>query len=215
VIAAEGVAHAEGPKDNRLGLGEDYKPISSLTVSISPKRRSDEGQLLDLPTNYGAAWLETQGIRYQPAGESRPWTVQPAQYAASGFCHNPLYFEEINLERYGHNFGCMQPFVSAAAFYGRVPLMPYMMAADCPWDCQYTLGHYRPGSCAPYYVHHLPWSTPAHCSKPASSRDSSSRFIKQAFFLSETRKGLIKPPDGIRSIGRFGVIVEASPTRKL
>ncbi len=168
VLPLPGEAVVDGPppmappkRENRLGLGEDYKPIHAVNVTITPKRRDNDGQLLQLPTNYGAAWLRELGTHHQPTGTSRPWTIQSAKYAASGFCHRPLYFEEINLERYGHNFGpVIQPFVSAAAFYGRVPLMPYMMAADHPWDCQYTLGHYRPGNCVPFRVSHLPRSTP-------------------------------------------------------
>ena len=30
------------------------------------------------------------------------------------------------------------------------PSLPYLMTIDCPRECQYTLGHYRPGSCVPY-----------------------------------------------------------------
>ncbi len=155
-----GVAHMSQPPENKLGLGDDYKPIYDVNVTIAPKLRDEEGQLLSLPTNYGAAWLQEVGSLHQPIGESRPWALQSMQYVASGFCHRPLYFEEINLERYGHNFGpCIQPFVSAAAFFGRAPLLPYMMAADHPHECQYTLGHYRPGTCVPYRHNHLPWST--------------------------------------------------------
>lgn len=155
-----GVAHMAQPPVNNLGLGDDYKPIYAVNVSIAPKLRDEEGKLLPLPTNFGAAWLQEVGSVHHPIGESRPWPVQSVQYAASGFCHRPLYFEEINLERYGHNFGpCVQPFVSAAAFFGRAPLLPYMMVADNPHECQYTLGHYRPGSCAPFRHQHLPWST--------------------------------------------------------
>ena len=71
-------------------------------------------------------------------------------------CHRPLYFEEIYLERHGYNFGCAQPLVSAAHFFGRIPVLPYMMVVDRPCDCIYTLGHYRPGSCAPFRYHVAP-----------------------------------------------------------
>ena len=37
-----------------------------MNVSISPKRRDEEGKLLELPTNYAAAWLKTQGPRLRP-----------------------------------------------------------------------------------------------------------------------------------------------------
>jgi hypothetical protein len=65
--------------------------------------------------------------------------------------HRPLYFEEVNLERHGYgHHDCLQPFVSAAHFFGTVPALPYCLAAYPPHDCQYTLGHYRPGSCPPW-----------------------------------------------------------------
>lgn len=162
VVAPEpiGTASISQPPENKLGLGDDYRPIYDLNVSIAPQLRDEEGKLLQLPTNYGAAWLQEVGSLHQPIGESRPWALQSVQYAASGFVHRPLYFEEINLERYGHNFGpCIQPFVSAGAFFGRAPLLPYMMVADPPHDYQYSLGYYRPGDCVPFRHQHLPWST--------------------------------------------------------
>jgi hypothetical protein len=39
--------------------------------------------------------------------------------------------------------------VSAAHFFGRIPALPYLATVDPPHRCVYTLGHYRPGSCAP------------------------------------------------------------------
>ncbi len=144
-------------RESRLGLGEDYKPIGAVNVTIAPKRRDEEGNLLALPTNYGAVWLKTQGVQAQPNGASRPWPVQTVQYAATNFCHQPLYFQEINLERYGNNFGpCLQPFASAGAFFGRVPLLPYMLVAKPPCECIYTLGYQRPGNPAPFQLHCLP-----------------------------------------------------------
>ncbi len=149
------------PKENRLGLGKDYKPITAVNISITPKRQDEEGKLLSLPTNYGAAWLQDQGTQQEPGGVGRPWPVKTKQWAATGYCHQPLYFQEINLERYGHNFGpVLQPFVSGAAFFGRVPLLPYMMAADHPWECKYTLGRYRSGNGVPFRHTRLPHSTP-------------------------------------------------------
>jgi hypothetical protein len=73
--------------------------------------------------------------------------------------HRPLYFEEINLERYGYGcHDCLQPFASAAHFFATVPALPYCIGANCPGECQYTLGHYRPGSCPPWRCHRPPVS---------------------------------------------------------
>jgi hypothetical protein len=111
-----------------------------------------------LPRDY-AAERPAEGLPYYGEGAiSRGWPLTNYQWQASCFCHNPLYFEEINLERYGYGcpYGCpccIQPFVSAAHFFATVPALPYEMAADCPWQCNYTLGHYRPGSCPPWRYH--------------------------------------------------------------
>ncbi|MEI7781144.1 MAG: hypothetical protein WCJ18_04360 [Planctomycetota bacterium] len=76
-------------------------------------------------------------------------------WKAAGYCHKPLYFEDWNLERYGHSHGpLLDPFVSAAHFFVRVPLLPYQMGVELPWECVYPLGYYRPGDCAP-------WTCPA------------------------------------------------------
>ena len=49
-------------------------------------------------------------------------------WKASGLCHKPLYFEDVQLERYGHSWNpVVQPFMSAAHFFVSVPLLPYKM----------------------------------------------------------------------------------------
>lgn len=65
--------------------------------------------------------------------------------------HQPLRFEDENLERYGHHAGVLQPAVSTVKFFGRLPVLPYLMGATPHRECRYTLGYYRPGDCAPHY----------------------------------------------------------------
>ena len=90
----------------------------------------------------------------QFAGTNVTWT-------ASNLCHNPLYFEQPALERYGHTCGPLQPVLSGAQFLLTVPALPYLIAMDPVNECQYPLGHYRPGSCAPYKWNPFPYSTRA------------------------------------------------------
>jgi hypothetical protein len=74
-------------------------------------------------------------------------------WKASGMCHKPLYFEQVQLERYGHDWGpVLQPIMSGAHFFGTIPILPYKMGLQTPQECVYTLGYYRPGSCAPYMI---------------------------------------------------------------
>lgn len=104
---------------------------------------------------------------FDPCGTTRGWPVNTYNWVASCLCHNPLYFEQVNLERYGYGCSCygpcctngVQSLCSAAHFFGSVAALPYMMGADCPFECDYTLGYYRPGSCPPYR-----YQCPTHCS---------------------------------------------------
>lgn len=89
----------------------------------------------------------------------RCWDQTTYMWKASALCHKPLYFENEQLERYGHSFSpCIQPFVSGAHFFTRLPVLPYCMGVEPPCECIYTLGHYRPGNCAPYMCDPIPLS---------------------------------------------------------
>jgi hypothetical protein len=80
-------------------------------------------------------------------------------WKASALCHKPLYFEDEQLERYGHSYSpCFQPFISGAHFFTRPFVLPYCMGVEPPCECVYALGHYRPGNCAPYMCNPIPIS---------------------------------------------------------
>ena len=92
---------------------------------------------------------------------SRPRRWHPVTFAwtATCSCHNPIYFEDEQLERYGHSWGPVkQTAVSAVKFFATAPLLPYFMGVYPPNECIYDLGQYRPGGCAPYYLDPLPIS---------------------------------------------------------
>ncbi len=90
---------------------------------------------------------------------SRGWMPSTINWHASALCHKPLYFEQVQHERYGHTAGPLkQPFIDGAHFFGSALLLPYNMALDPPWECEYVLGYYRPGSCAPWQIPPFPFS---------------------------------------------------------
>ena len=89
----------------------------------------------------------------------RSWNEVTYMWKASGQCHKPLYFENAHLERYGHSWGPgLQPIVSGAHFFTRLPVLPYAMGLKPPCECIYPLGHYRPGNCAPYMIDPIPFT---------------------------------------------------------
>ncbi|WP_164100446.1 hypothetical protein [Candidatus Laterigemmans baculatus] len=95
----------------------------------------------------------------QIAYEPRQWLPTKMTWKASELCHKPLYFEEVNLERYGHTAGPFaQPVVSTAHFFFNIAVLPYKMGIHPPNECQYALGYYRPGNCAPWIIPPVPLS---------------------------------------------------------
>ena len=152
------------------------KPLGQLTASIALNLPKDE-ELSATETvrlNQAAPLLAGHGQMFSVLGDSRPWMLASYEWEAPATRHLPLFFEEPNLERLGYTFGwrtcwcgeegsvhvseCLQPFVSAAHFFGRVPLIPYLCGLDEPCEPIYTLGVDRPGSPVPYRRHFLPFS---------------------------------------------------------
>jgi hypothetical protein len=89
----------------------------------------------------------------------RAWPQVTYLWKAAGLCHKPLYFEQVQAERYGHSAGpVLDPLVAGAHFFGTFPILPYKMGLMTPNECVYTLGYYRPGSCAPYMIPAVPFT---------------------------------------------------------
>lgn len=93
-----------------------------------------------------------------------PRSIPPSVFAwkASNVHYNPLYFEDVPLERYGHTYGdCVQPFVSLGKFGVQLVGLPYQMALDPPCKKVYPLGYYRPGEPAPKLCYQIPFNARA------------------------------------------------------
>jgi len=118
-------------------------PLSNLNSSIAPNQKS-------LPPD--CDWSHA-------AYQARCWSALTYTWTAAALCHKPLYFDEASLERYGHTWRpIFQPFISAGHFFISIPLLPYNMGLEPPGECIYTLGYYRPGSCAPHLLDPFPLS---------------------------------------------------------
>lgn len=102
--------------------------------------------------------------------EPRTWEETTFMWKASGLCHKPLYFEDVELERYGHSWGpVVQPVISGGKFFATVPVLPYKMGVEAPWECVYPLGYYRPGDCAPYMIPPVPVSVRGAAAQAAAT----------------------------------------------
>lgn len=106
------------------------------------------------------AWsLPTECNPHDPTYQGRNFVASTFTWQASALCHKPLYFEQVQLERYGHTPGpLLEPFMSGAHFFVNIAILPYNMGVSPPGECQYALGYYRPGSRAPWMIPAFPLS---------------------------------------------------------
>jgi hypothetical protein len=146
---------AEQPEVERLGIDAIVnKSIQQVCTDIALPTLDTKGSPLTRPDYSSEARITPVMALDAP----RNLEHRDFNWVAPATLHKPLYFEEVNLERHGYSsFVLMQPVVSAAHFFGTVPLLPYKLAAQPPHKPIYTLGHYRPGSCVPYRIHSPPW----------------------------------------------------------
>jgi hypothetical protein len=152
------------------------KPLGELKASISLDLPDDEklSETEKARLDQASPILMASGHMISVFGESRPWMLNTYEWEAPATRHLPLLFEEPNLERLGYTVGMrtywdgcegsvhageyLQPFFSAAHFFGRVPAIPYLCGVDDPFEPVYTLGVDRPGSPLLYQRHFIPWS---------------------------------------------------------
>jgi hypothetical protein len=94
--------------------------------------------------------------------EPRVFPASTYTWQASNIFYQPLYFEDPDLERYGHAWPFfVQPIVSSVRFTTQAVGIPYQMVLN-PCCCRvYPLGYYRPGECAPKLIYQIPWNTQA------------------------------------------------------
>jgi hypothetical protein len=93
----------------------------------------------------------------------------PRSFAHIHYCweptnlyHNPIYFEDFPLERYGHTrHYLIQPVFSGVKFATQLLGLPYQMSLYPCCSKQYSLGYYRPGECAPAKYYQIPLNAQA------------------------------------------------------
>ncbi len=109
-------------------------PLAALHVDVRP--RDIEGNVITpdgLPTDC-ATHLFPEARFVNVDTHCCPMNVCDLLQLAA-YCHNPLYFEERLLERYGKRTCCCQPLQSAACFYGNALCLPAKMWRNCPCSC--------------------------------------------------------------------------------
>jgi hypothetical protein len=125
---------------------QDFKRINTITNDIAAEKG-------DFPTECSLG---------NPDFQPRRWPCKTYTWTATGLCHKPLYFEDEQLERYGHTCGPLwQSLISPAKFFLTFPVLPYKMGLTPPNENIYVLGYYRPGDRSPYMLDAIPLSVRA------------------------------------------------------
>lgn len=136
------------PEATRTEGGLAEKSISDIRLSSAPPPGP-------LPGGSGSTTAES---RFHLPGTTRAAYAHTKYWQASLLNHQPLYFEDVNLERHGYTWGLAQPVVSGARFFATFPQLPYLFVTQPPQEIEYTLGQHRPGSAAPYVEEFPDWN---------------------------------------------------------
>jgi hypothetical protein len=135
-----------------------FRPITQVTVDVA----LPEGVLPGQPGTEPVGHITVPRPQFDDPRLWGGWAQVTYQWASTALCHRPLYFEQVNLERYGYGpHPLLQPAFSGAHFFLTIPTLPYKLVAQPPRECVYTLGYYRPGSSAPRRWHHVNWDPTA------------------------------------------------------
>jgi hypothetical protein len=87
----------------------------------------------------------------------RHWRGRVERAEPHYLCYKPLFYEQVNFERYGWDLGVIAPFVSAGAFYYDLLLAPYHALTNpspC-YDC--GSGYCLPGDPVPLLLYPPHW----------------------------------------------------------
>jgi hypothetical protein len=147
--APDRVTQGAGPSLSSLG----FAPITKMTIDTrvrpDPKVTDEKSQQ---PKDEAAPLFRQFGEERDYMRVGDVWLDEGFFLEPARFCHQPLYFEEINLERYGT---CarplLQPVISGARFFATVPALPYLMTVHRPRACCYETSACLAGRPAPWH----------------------------------------------------------------
>jgi hypothetical protein len=129
------------PTDEQLRA--NIKPIAGIraTMMIDPELTKEEGLPLDCAYHVFQDPVEAKALYA---------SIAEFNWRPTNFFHQPLYFDDQPLERYGQTLSPhLQPILSGTRFFLTFPIVPYKMGIDRTHDCISTLAYHRPGRCLP------------------------------------------------------------------
>jgi hypothetical protein len=141
-------------------------------LTVSPERvfrLESEATLGDRMTREALQGINPLNLTYKaifpeypppppPIVPVRFWPPTPEIVEPLYLCYGRLYFEQINQERYGWDFGLLQPVISAGIFYSDLATLPYHAATDPCRRYECNTGYALPGQRIPLLLYTPEWS---------------------------------------------------------
>lgn len=142
--------------ENRIASFGDNKIL--LPPLISPTTNPSDIGSKKLPEDFSGDQLVLKELLREGPDRGEDWALTAYFWHAPNTYSHPLYFEDVMLERHGHQrFPALQPLISGGRFFATIPMLPYLMTINPACDYDYHLGHFRPGSCAPGLMQRPPY----------------------------------------------------------
>lgn len=120
--------------------------IGAVSIQIAPKPKGNSNLV---PESQVASIMGPIATVTPQWVQSHPGQIYSPSRPASAVPYQPLYFEEVNLERYGRGCGAIQPAVSGMRFLATIPALPYAMSVHDSRKAYYWNWPYPAGAAAP------------------------------------------------------------------
>lgn len=117
----------QGPSQEVMAELRSVRTIDIRQAVQIPQLGNNENPALNQPRDQALAILRNRTPRTIWPIYRDPWTACRDSYP---FYHQPLWFEDPNLERCGRGCGPFTSTVSAAHFLATIPILPYRMTAE-------------------------------------------------------------------------------------
>lgn len=127
-----------------VGVSALFQSMSSIRVNglstappVQPRQSATTTAQLERPVDEACQYMDP----YSPAYYSTParFGAQRPYRDTHVLMHQPLYYEDANLERCGQTSGCMTTACSAVHFATAIAFSPYHMAVEHPASCVRSL----------------------------------------------------------------------------
>jgi hypothetical protein len=127
-------------------LAESVQSDDQLQERIRQEHREQRGAetTIDFPPDP----ILSRDVYY-----GRSWPVLRMEVAPYYVAHGRLLFQQINTERYGWDFGVLQPLLSASVFFWDFVTLPYHVGTALCRPTDANLGWCLPGDPAPFMIY--------------------------------------------------------------